>query len=235
MAIGYALAAGQMAFGLADMFQRDKIADQQYINSVYDTTFQNQVNELRTEAANKAIADEFQSRLDFVKKQVENNFLGAEASWTAEQMRLNEINDRYAYQSVAMKKMLDQAVGSAAAREVYGKSARRGALISTLGNYGRTKRQAVEELLSQQNEAQRNMKETERKFKAAQDQALAQVSVLPTFQSFTPMAQPTAPSTSGWQRALQIGQLGMGAFQTGLAATPKEFDFFGIKGQAQYG
>ena len=44
-------------------------------------------------------------------------------------------------------------------------------------------------------------------------------------------AMPTMSGGGGLNTALQIGQIGMSAFQTGLRNTPKEMKFLGIQGQ----
>lgn len=233
--VGLALAGGQLAFGLGKMLLGNQIDTQAAYNQAYNITYQNELNKARVEAQNKQIAAQFTARLDYVKNQIENNFIAADSSWVAEQMRLNDINDRAAYQSQAMEKMLSQALGSSAAREVYGKSARRGALLSTLGNYGRTKAQQAHQLLNEQTASQKRMQQTEQQYQAANKQALAQVSVLPAFAMAFDQPIPAATGPSPLQTALQIGTIGMQAFQTGLSVTPKEMNFFGVPGLANYG
>ena len=225
--VGLALAGGQLAFGIANMIQQDKVATQQAYNQAYSTTYNNIIGQWRADQANQQTVKAFGAKVDYVKNQIENNFLGAEASWVAEQMRLNEVYDRAAYQSQALQKMLTQAMGSAAAKEVYGKSAKRGALISTLGAYGRTKAQQVDQLMSETTQAQMRMKRTEQQMQSANKMALAQVSVLPQAQFFTPQGLPGVGG-GGINTALQIGQLGMQAFQAGWGATPTGGSFLGI-------
>lgn len=231
MLVGEALALGQFGVGLIQSALGDSSREQAAYNEAYRTTYQNSINQYRAEAQTKQTADAFSAKLDFVKAQIENNYLGAEASWIAEQMRLNEVYDKAAYQSQALQKMLVESVGSFAAKEVYGKSARRGALVSTLGAYGRTKAQQIDQLMSETTQAQRRMQQTERQYKAANKLTISQVSVLPQAQTFIPQAVPSASSMSGLNTALQIGQLGMQAFQTGYSMTPEGATFFGIPGR----
>lgn len=223
--IGFGLAGAQLGLGaISSIFGQN----QAEYDAVYNTTYQNKINQYRVEEQNKQIQKAFSAKIDTVKSQIENNNLAADAAWFSEQLRLNEINDAAAYQSVEMKKALTQALGASAAREVYGKSARRGALVSTLGAYGRTRTQQVHQLMNQQTASQMRMKEVERKLRGANEAAIASVSVLPQFGSFAPA--PVPQGTSGWESALKIGTLGLEAIQTGVSMTPKGMDFLGIPG-----
>ena len=229
--VGLALAGGQLAMGVANMIQQDKAETQRAYNQAYKTTYDNIIGQFRAEQQNRQIANAFSAKLDYVKNQISNNYLGAQASWTAEQMRLNEVFDRAAYQSQALQKMLEESVGTAAAREVYGKSAKRGAMVATLGAYGRTRAQQADQLMSEVTQAQMAMKRTEQQMQAANKMAMAEVSVLPQAQTFA--TQPLAGvGGGGMNAALQIAGLGMQAFQTGLSVTPKEMKFLGIQGLA---
>ena len=229
MLVGEALALGQFAFGIAETFMGNKAQEQQIYNEAYKTTFNNAINEYRTEQQNKATAEAFGAKIDFVKNQIENNYLAAEASWIAEQMRLNEIYDTAAYKSESMRKMLIETMGTNAAREVYGTSARRGALVSTLGAYGRSRAQLVDSLLSQTAATEMRMQRTEEQFKAQNKLAISQVSVLPTAATFSAAPMPGITTPGFGQQALQIGGLAMGAFTTGYGATPTGSSFFGIE------
>ena len=229
MLVGEALALGQFAFGVAEMFMGNKAQEQQIYNEAYKTTFNNAINEYRTEQQNKATAEAFGAKIDFVKNQIENNYLAAEASWVAEQMRLNEIYDTAAYKSESMRKMLVESMGANAAMEVYGKSARRGALVSTLGAYGRSRAQLVDSLLSQTAATEMRMQRTEEQFKAQNKLAISQVSVLPTAATFSAAPMPGISVPGFGQQALQIGGIAMGAFTAGVNATPADSSIFGIK------
>jgi len=229
MLVGEALALGQFAFGVAEAFMGNKAQEQQIYNEAYKTTFNNAINEYRTEQQNKATAEAFGAKIDFVKNQIENNYLAAEASWVAEQMRLNEIYDTAAYKSESMRKMLVESMGANAAREVYGKSARRGALVSTLGAYGRSRAQLVDSLLSQTAATEMRMQRTEEQFKAQNKLAISQVSVIPTAATFSAAPMPGITTPGFAEQALQIGGIAMGAFTAGVNATPADSSFFGIK------
>ena len=147
--LGLALAGGQLALGVANMVQAGRAREQQVYNTTYQNTLNQKLREFATQQKNAQITRAFGSKLDYVTNQIENNYLAAQASWTSEQMRLNDIYAQAAYRSQGMQRRLTEALGASAAREVYGKSARRGALVATLGAYGRTRAQLVEQLLSE--------------------------------------------------------------------------------------
>ena len=212
--IGLALGAGQLGLGIAQMIQAGKVREQQVYNQTYQNTLTQKLNEYARQQKNEQIASAFGAKLDFVKGQIENNFLAAQASWTSEQMRLNEIYGRAAFRSQAMQRQLAQAVGSAAAREVYGKSARRGALVSTLGAYGRTRAQLVEQLLSEKTATKMRMERTEQQKRSRDKLAIAQVANLPM--PFTAIAQ--SPSVAAGGRGLGIAANIMGIGQQAFSA-----------------
>jgi hypothetical protein len=212
--IGLALAGGQLALGVAQMVQAGKAREQQVYNQTYQNTLTQKLNEYARQQKNEQIASAFGAKLDFVKGQIENNFLAAQASWTSEQMRLNEIYGRAAFRSQGMQRQLAQAVGSAAAREVYGKSARRGALVSTLGAYGRSRAQLVEQLLSEKTATKMRMERTEQQKRSRDKLAMSQVANLPM--PFTAIAQ--SPSIAAGGRGLGIAANIMGIGQQAFSA-----------------
>jgi len=228
MLIGEALALGQAGLGITKMFMGDAAQTQAAYNQAYQTTYNNAINQFRVEQQNKAAAEQFTAKLDFIKNQVENNFLAAQSSWTAEQMRLNEVYDAAAYRSQAMQKMLAEAMGTSAAREVYGKSAKRGALIGALGAYGRTRAQQVDQLISEQTAAQMRMEDTQRRMKAQNKLTISQASVLPTAATFSPTPLPGISGGGFGQMAMQLADIGMGAISTGMSLTPTSTKLFGV-------
>ena len=206
--IGLALGVGQLGLGIAQMVQAGKAREQQVYNQTYQNTLTEKLNEFARQQKNKQIASAFGAKLDYVKGQIENNFLAAQASWTSEQMRLNEIYGRAAFRSQSMQRQLAQAVGSAAAREVYGKSARRGALVSTLGAYGRTRAQLVDQLMSENIATRMRMERTEQQKRARDKLAIAQVSELPMF--YSTFSEPPAMPAGGRGLGLASDVLGIG-------------------------
>lgn len=226
--VGLGLAAGQFALGIGQMIGGRRAEDEAAAAQIYNATFQNEINKFRVDQQNKGIAREYTARIENVKNQISNNFLAFEASSIANQMRLNELNDRAAFESVVMKKMLAKAMGASAAKEVYGKGARRSAMIATLGNYGRTKATQAYQLLNEQTESQRQQQLLERRYKAANERAMASIAVTPMGAAYMPGPVPQMPQRSGFNTLLQIANIGMGAAQTGMQFTAKGDKFLGF-------
>ena len=212
--IGLALAGGQLALGIAQMVQAGRAREQQVYNQTYQNTLRERLNEFARQQKNDQIAKAFGAKLDYVTGQIENNFLAAQASWTSEQMRLNEVYAQAAFRSQSMQKRLAEAMGTTAAREVYGKSARRAAMLSTLGAYGRTRAQQVEQLLSEKTATKMRMERTEQQKRARDKLAIAQVSNLPM--PYTAIAQ--SPELAAGGRGLGIAANIMGIGQQAFQA-----------------
>jgi len=209
-----ALGSYQLVSGLSQIFMGNAAEEQAAYNQAYKTTYDNAINQFRVEQQNKATAEQFTAKLDFIQNQIENNFLAAQSSWTAEQMRLNEVYDSAAYRSQAMQKAVSQSLGASAAREVYGKSARRGALVANLGAYGRTRAQQVDQLISEQTTAKLRMKQTEQQYKAQNKLAIAQASVLPMAATFSPTPLPGISSGGFAQDLMKVGNIALNAAAT---------------------
>ena len=135
--IGTAFAVASFGLDLANMFMPNPALEQQAYNEAYNRTMQR----FQIDERNRQRQEIYKRQLDMVSKQLDDNSVAAWESWTSEQVRLNEVYDKAALLSQGLVKQLVEAQGQAAVREVYGKSARRGALVSTLGNYGRTRAQ----------------------------------------------------------------------------------------------
>jgi hypothetical protein len=204
----------QLVSGLSQIFMGNAAEEQAAYNQAYKTTYDNAINQFRVEQQNKATAEQFTAKLDFIQNQIENNFLAAQSSWTAEQMRLNEVYDSAAYRSQAMQKAVSQSLGASAAREVYGKSARRGALVANLGAYGRTRAQQVDQLISEQTTAKLRMERTEQQYKAQNKLAIAQASVLPMAATFSPTPLPGISSGGFAQDLMKIANVGLSSAAT---------------------
>ena len=95
--LGLALAGGQLALGVANMVQAGRAREQQVYNTTYQNTLNQKLREFATQQKNEQITRAFSSKLDYVTNQIENNYLAAQASWTSEQMRLNDIYAQAAY------------------------------------------------------------------------------------------------------------------------------------------
>ena len=208
------LGSFQLVSGLSQIFMGNAAEEQAVYNQAYKTTYDNAINQFRVEQQNKATAEQFTAKLDFIQNQIENNFLAAQSSWTAEQMRLNEVYDSAAYRSQAMRKAVSQSLGASAAREVYGKSARRGALVANLGAYGRTRAQQVDQLISEQTTAKLRMERTEQQYKAQNKLAIAQASVLPMAATFSPTPLPGISSGGFARDLMKITDVGLSSAAT---------------------
>jgi hypothetical protein len=229
--VGLALAGGQLALGIGQMVAQDKASTQQAYNQAYQTTYQNIMQNRMIEMRNERRREMYQAKLNMVRDQISNNAEAAQASYAAEQYRLNDIYDQAAFKQQEMLKRLVEAQGTTAVREVYGKSARRGAAVETLGAYGRTQAQLAAQLVSEQGQSDRNLSNIERQVRSANQQALASVAVLPEMETAVPMSSFGSFAPTGLNTALQIGGLAMGAFQTGWGLTPKGSSFLGISKQ----
>jgi hypothetical protein len=227
--VGLALAGGQLALSIGSMIAKDKAAGQQAYASAYQTSYQNFMQNHTIRMRNERRKEMFQAKLDMVRDQIANNAEGAQVAYVAEQYRLNEIYDQAAFKQADMMKQLTEAMGASAAREVYGRSAQRGAAVSVMGAYGRTQAQLVAQLMSEQGQSERNLSNIERQVRAANKQALASVSVLPEMETTVGMPSFENFAPSGLSTALQIGSAGMSAFKAGWDVTPKGGSFLGIQ------
>ena len=226
--VGVGLFAGQMLLSAGSMFAKDRAATQQAYSSAYKTSFQNFMQNHQIRMRNERRTEMFQAKLDMVRDQIANNAEAAQASYVAEQFRLDEIYDQSAFKQADMMKQLAQAMGTSAAREVYGRSAQRGAAVSVMGAYGRTQAQLAAQLMSEQGQSERNLSNIERQVMAANKRAMASVSVLPEMETTVAMPSFQSFAPSGLSTALQIGSAGMSAFKAGWDVTPQGGSFLGI-------
>ena len=231
MLIGEVMALGQLGLGIGQMFGAGSARSQQAYQSAYQTSFQNFMQNHAIRMRNERRTEMYQAKLDMVRDQIANNAEAAQASYVAEQYRLNDIYDQSAFKQSDMLKRMTEAMGTSAAREVYGKSAQRGAAVSVMGAYGRSRAQLAAQLMSEQGQSERNMSNIERQVMGANKRALASVSVLPEMETSVPMPGFQSFAQSGLNTALQIGGVAMGAFQTGYGMTPGggTSRFFGIR------
>jgi len=221
--IGTAFAVASFGLDLANMFMPNPALEQQAYNEAYSLTMQ----KFQIEERNRQRQEMYQRQLDMVKDQIDANAIAAWDSWTSEQTRLNEVYDQAAFLSQGMLKELVETQGQAAAREVYGKSARRGALVSTLGNYGRSRAQLTKQLVSETTETARRMTSTYNSLKIANERALASVATAPMME-MVPQMSYTDFTPSPLAQGLMIGQSAIGAGMSGWDLTPAGDTFFGI-------
>jgi len=230
--VGEALSLANFGFQIGQQIFGNQVEEQKAYNQAYKTTYNNIIGEFRAQKANEYKIKAFEAKLDYTKQQIENNYLAAEAAWTSEQVRLNEIYGRAAYKSQNMEKLLKASLGSYAAKEVYGKSARRGALLDTLGNYGRSRAQLADQLMSENEATRMRMKQTRQQMQAQNKLAIAQTSVLPVAEMFTPTPLMTAGGSGIGQALGGVLGAGLESFKTGWSMTPTGGDFFGIEKKA---
>ena len=209
--VGTALGIAQLGMGVASMFMGDKAAEQQAYNSAYASA----MDQVRMNIRNQQAQKMQEHKIEMTKQQMENNEVAAYAAWSAEQIRLNEVYDRAAFTSETLRKQMIQTAGKSAAREVYGKSAQRGAMIDVLAAYGRSRAQLSKQLTSERGASDRAMEAIERQLTTAQQQAFAGIAVAPAM-GFAPEMPTQQYGLGGFGTALKIGQLGLGAFQTAM-------------------
>ena len=221
--IGTAFAVASFGLDLANMFMPNPALEQQAYNEAYNRTMQR----FQIDERNRQRQEIYKRQLDMVSKQLDANSVAAWESWTSEQVRLNEVYDKAALLSQGLLKQLVETQGQAAAREVYGKSARRGALVSTLGNYGRTRAQMTKQLVSEQTATAKRMEKTYSSLKIANERAIASIANAPAMEMM-PQTPYTDFAPSPFQQGLKIAQAGIGAAMSGWDLTPKGDTFFGI-------
>ena len=102
--VGLALAGGQLALSIGSMIAKDKAATQQAYSSAYNTSYQNFMQNHAIRMRNERRKEMFQAKLDMVRDQIANNNEAAQASYVAEQYRLNEIYDQAAFKQADMIK-----------------------------------------------------------------------------------------------------------------------------------
>lgn len=221
--IGTMFAAASFGLDLVNMFRPNPALEQQAYNEAYNRTMQR----FQVDERNRQRQEIYKRQLDMVSKQLDANSVAAWESWTSEQVRLNEVYDKAALLSQGLVKQLVEAQGQAAVREVYGKSARRGALVSTLGNYGRTRAQLTKQLVSEQTATAKRMEKTHSSLKIANERAIASIANAPAME-FMPQTPYTDFAPSPLSQGLRIAQAGIGAGLAGWDLTPKGDTFFGI-------
>jgi len=218
----FGLAIGKQVFG-------DKVQEQKAYNQAYNTAFNNAIGQYQAEKENEQKIKSYEAKLDFVKEQITNNFIESQAFYTSKQIQMQETLGKAAFKSQSMAKALTKSLGISAAREVYGKSARRAALLENLGEYGRQRREFATQLMSNIGATGREMQATQRKTQAQNRLAISQASAMPIASTFIPtpsmsMGAPGIGETLG-------GILGAGidAFAGGWENTKQGESFFGIE------
>jgi hypothetical protein len=205
MVFPLAAVAGIAQAGLG-LFSGLNASSEQAYSSTYNNTLQN----LMIDAGNRQRRDIFSRQIDQYKTQQGFNSDAANRAYTAEQRRLNDVFTQTAYQRQGMLESLLQAQGYNNATEQYGNSARRGNLVSTLGNFGRQQAILADSLASARGQSSQNMQEIGRQNLTADYQGWQGVSIPPMMEANVP-----APRTGGGMNtALMIGNALMGGVNT---------------------
>lgn len=177
------------------------------------TMLQNQLIEDR----NKYALQEYGMRKQIGQQQIAYNNQAATDAFVQEQVKLQEQLKQSAFMREGMRSRLMGAMGANVAADEgnRGRSFRRAAAISTLGEYGRSREQLRQTDLSRTAQSRLNMQNVARQANQANLQAFSTFAMQPYLQRQLPM--PTnygGPQRSGFNTALQIGQGLMGAANT---------------------
>lgn len=177
-------------------------------------TYQNVLSQRKTQAMNAYRERAHKRKVERVREQMAENFIGANNAWQTEQARFNEQLLGFTFNKEALNQQLLQAQGYAAATEQYGRSSARAAAISTTGSYGRA---AVKMDLSAASAARQNRRNLG---KIAGDAYQADLTAYGSIVEgpIPEMAQSTyqAPGGGGLNTALTIANAAQSFIGTGL-------------------
>ena len=216
----FGLSAGKMLMG-------DRVAEQRAYNTEYNRVFNNAIGQYKAEKENEYKIKAYEAKMEFTKEQITNNFLESQAYYQSKQIQMQEMLGQAAFKSQSMRKALRKSLGASAAREVYGKTARRAALVENLGEYGRQKREYAKQLTSRMSAAQRDIANVERKRRAQDRLAISGASATPIASTFipTPAMQSAAPGLG--QQLMGLAGDAVSAVSAGYGATQSGEKFFG--------
>ena len=226
--VGTMFAAASFGLDLIDMFKPNPAIE----GKAYQEAYNLEMQRFQMEQRNKQREEIYARQVQMADEQIDNNWVAAWEAWTSEQYRLNEVYDKAALASQGLLKQLVETQGKAAAREVYGKSARRGALVATLGAYGRTRAQLSKQLTSERTATERRMEKTASSLMIANKRAFASIANAPSMEIMpNPVYTDFAPSPL--ETGLKIANSAVQAGMKGYELTPEGDTFFGItKGRA---
>lgn len=207
----------------------DRVAEQRAYNQEYNRVFNNAIGQYKAEKENEYKIKAYEAKMEFTKEQITNNFLESQAYYQSKQIQMQEMLGQAAFKSQTMRKALAQSFGASAAREVYGKSARRAALVNNLGEYGRQRAEYAKQLTSRMSAAQRDVANVERKRRAQDRLAISGASAMPIASTFipTPAMQSAAPGLG--QQLMGLAGDAVSAAAAGWGATESGEKFFGIE------
>ena len=171
---------------------------------------------------------QFIARLDMVDQQLDNNWAAAWKDWVNIQRNTNTTLEVAAFKQADMLKRVTEIAGAHAAREVYGRTAARGAAVSSFGQYGVASAQLTKQKQAVVGKAVEQMKATNLSLKAANDRAMASIGPPPIMEmGFDMPYQDVSPT--GLSTGLKIANATMPYVQKGWSMTAPGGSFFGIK------
>ena len=228
MALNYLFAAGQAGLGMLQGMAKNAEARRQATAQHGQAVFKNQFQNLMIDRQNDLTRERFGKQLDLANTQFQFNREAAQRAQSAEQVRMNEQMQGFAFQQSNMRASLLQAQGAnAAAGRAGNRSLARASAVATLGNYGRQQAVLAENLASARGQSRRNMERISRQRLSADNRAFSQVAIPPQLQ--TRNAALAAPTMPRMNMGLMIGQSLMSGLQTGYSMTAPNEKFFGFK------
>jgi len=171
---------------------------------------------------------QFIARLDMVDQQLDNNWAAACKDWVNIQRNTNTTIEVAAFKQADMLKRVTEIAGAHAAREVYGRTAARGAAVSSFGQYGVSKAQLTKQKQAVVGKAVEQMKATNLSLKAANDRAMASIGPPPIMEmGFDMPYQDVSPT--GLSTGLKIANATLPYVEKGWSMTAPGGSFFGIR------
>ena len=227
-AMPYAFGAGQAALsffgGQSKAREQQRQAAAQHGQAVFKNQFQN----LMIDRQNDLTRERFGKQVDLANTQFQFNREAAQRAQSAEQVRMNEQMQGFAFQQSNMRASLLQAQGAnAAAGRAGNRSLARASAVATLGNYGRQQAVLAENLASARGQSRRNMERISRQRLSADNRVFSQVAIPPQLQ--TRNAALAAPTVPRMNMGLMIGQAAMSGLSTAYNMTAPGGKFLGFE------
>ena len=224
----YAFGAGQAALsffgGQSKAREQQRQAAAQHGQAVFKNQFQN----LMIDRQNDLTRERFGKQVDLANTQFQFNREAAQRAQSAEQVRMNEQMQGFAFQQSNMRASLLQAQGAnAAAGRAGNRSLARASAVATLGNYGRQQAVLAENLASARGQSRRNMERISRQRLSADNRVFSQVAIPPQLQ--TRNAALAAPTVPRMNMGLMIGQAAMSGLSTAYNMTAPGGKFLGFE------
>ena len=218
----------QAGLGLMQGISKNREAKRQATAQHGQAIFRNQFQNLMIDRQNDLTRERFGKQVDLANTQFQFNREAAQRAQSAEQVRMNEQMQGFAFQQGNMRASLLQAQGAnAAAGRAGNRSLARASAVATLGNYGRQQAVLAENLASARGQSRRNMERISRQRLSADNRAFSQVAIPPQLQTRNPaLAAPTMPRMN---MGLMIGQAAFSGLSTAYNMTSPGGKFLGMK------